>query len=383
MFHFPKSNYILAEGLYRSRIDPFADLSEINVNQRRSLFNELRDVAISSYNSQGLSRPNGGTYRDVDGNRGKFEFQLQCYGQALSPNNNPVIKEVDGPHGRTIWYVAEEQLFMSRSERDQNGNVSKINPSKPRLTEKDIGAKNKGDSTESNSFGDDLGNHLTDASWKSALSSHMSTESFKYLVDRIESDERYGATIYPPVGDVFSALNLCPLENIKCVIVGQDPYHQPGQGHGLAFSVRKGVTPPPSLRNIFKEAMEDVEIDPPKHGNLEYWASQGVLLLNTVLTVRKGEANSHAKMGWEEFTDLIINTINEEKESVVFLLWGAPASKKASCVDESKHTVIRTSHPSPLGATKTKSPFLGSRCFSRANEALVASGQDPIDWNVK
>jgi uracil-DNA glycosylase len=130
------------------------------------------------------------------------------------------------------------------------------------------------------------------------------------------------------------------------VIVGQDPYHAPGQGNGLAFSVRKGVKPPPSLLNIFKEAVDDVEIDPPKHGSLEAWARQGVLLLNTVLTVRKGEANSHAKMGWEGFTDEVINVINKEKESVVFLLWGTPAAKKAKCVDESKHTVIRTSHVS-------------------------------------
>ena len=166
------------------------------------------------------------------------------------------------------------------------------------------------------------------------------------------------------------------------VVLGQDPYHGFGQGHGLAFSVRKGIKPPPSLRNIFKEAMSDVGIDDPKNnGNLEGWAKQGVLLLNTVLTVRRGEANSHAKWGWEDFTDEVINTINENNESVVFLLWGSPAHKKAKKVDESKHTVIRTSHPSPLGATKTASPFLSSKCFSRANQALLAAGEEPIDWN--
>ena len=162
----------------------------------------------------------------------------------------------------------------------------------------------------------------------------------------IKSDANAGAIIYPPVHDVFAALNLCSLDNVKVVIVGQDPYHAPGQGNGLAFSVRREVKPPPSLLNIFKEAINDVGIDPPKHGSLEEWARQGVLLLNTVLTVRKGRANSHAKLGWEDFTDKVINIINQEKESVVFLLWGSPAAKKAKCVDESKHTIIRTSHVS-------------------------------------
>ena len=198
----------------------------------------------------------------------------------------------------------------------------------------------------------------------------------------IRSDANTGATIYPPPQDIFSAFNLCTLEKVKVVIVGQDPYHGIGQGHGLAFSVRKDVPNPPSLRNIFKEAMSDVGIDDPKNtGNLEGWAKQGVLLLNTVLTVRRGEANSHAKWGWEQFTDEVIKTINEKNESFVFLLWGSPAHKKAKKVDESKHTVIRTSHPSPLGATKTASPFLSSKCFSRANKALIAYGKEPIDWN--
>lgn len=192
----------------------------------------------------------------------------------------------------------------------------------------------------------EIANQLTDEGWKSALQEHMASESFQSLLSQIQSDANRGATIYPPVKDIFSALNLCSLEDVKVVIVGQDPYHAPGQGNGLAFSVRKGVKPPPSLLNIFKEAMGDVGIDPPKHGSLEEWARQGVLLLNAVLTVRKGEANSHAKLGWEEFTDEVIQTINEKNDSVVFLLWGGPAAKKAKCVDESKHTVIRTSHVS-------------------------------------
>lgn len=201
--------------------------------------------------------------------------------------------------------------------------------------------------------------------------------------------------MYPPPEDTFSSLNYVPLGKVRIVIVGQDPYHQPNQGHGLAFSVRKGVQIPPSLRNIFKELTNDKRVDTfpskkPSHGYLERWALQGVLMLNNVLTVRKGEANSHAKKGWEEFTDEIIrvldrNSQREGMKGLVFLLWGKPASSKAqSIISKSRgnHTVICTSHPSPLGATKTKSPFLGSACFSRANDALIEREMDPIDWNI-
>jgi uracil-DNA glycosylase len=383
-------NYILAEGLYRARIDPFASLSEISVDQRKALFKELREVITSSYNSQGLTRPNGGTYRSVDGSRGQFEFQLQCYGQLVSPNNNPVIKET-GPHGRTIWFVPEEQLFIPRSQRDDGGShrgdsIGKRSLSSSLAFEKKTVQKGVTRysllQNSEQAFGEVICNSLTDPSWNNVLQDHMTSVKFQSMLQQIESQISSGAEVYPPVKDIFSALNLCPLHVVKVVIVGQDPYHQPGQGHGLAFSVKKGVTPPPSLCNIFKEAMDDVAIDPPAHGNLEGWARQGVLLLNTILTVRRGEANSHAKMGWEDFTDLIINKINDEKKGVVFLLWGGPAAKKACCVDEVKHTVIRSSHPSPLGANKTASPFLGSRCFSRANEALQQYGKDPIDWNA-
>jgi len=366
-------NYILAEGLYRSRLDPFAELSEISVGQRQRLFKELREVASTSYASQGLTRPDGGTFRGVDGSRGEFEFQLQCYGQTLSPTKYPVTKEVNGPHGRTIWYVEDEQLFMPRSKRSMDSNLN---------CDHKESVPSENNSTEPTYIFADIPNQLNNEGWKSALSDHMESESFQSLLARIQTDANAGAAVYPPVQDIFSALNLCPIENVKCVIVGQDPYHSPGQGNGLAFSVRKGVKPPPSLRNIFKEAIDDIGIDVPKHGSLEGWARQGVLLLNTVLTVRRGEANSHAKLGWEEFTDEVISLINEQKEPVVFLLWGGPAAKKAKRVDESKHIIIRTSHPSPLGATKTASPFISSRCFSRANEALAEAGKNPIDWNV-
>ena len=338
-------NYILSEGLYRSRLDPFADLSEINTGQRRRLFKELRDVASTSYKAQGLTRSNGGTYRDMNDNRGEFEFQLQCYGRRLSPNKFPITKEVNGPHGRTIWYSEDEQLFMPRSQRSLNtvghdrGDNSGYN-SGDEMVSFDIGNTVKAYNSSI------IPNQLTDQGWSAALAEHMASESFQSLLSAIQKDADRGATIYPPVEDVFSALNLCSIDKVKVVIVGQDPYHAPGQGNGLAFSVRKGVKIPPSLKNIFKEAMDDVGIESPKHGSLEKWAQQGVLLLNTVLTVRKGEANSHAKFGWEEFTDVIINTINKDRESVVFLLWGGPSAKKAKNVDESKHTVIRTSHVS-------------------------------------
>lgn len=183
------------------------------------------------------------------------------------------------------------------------------------------------------------------------------------------------------------------MEKVKVVIVGQDPYHGPNQGHGLCFSVRKGVAIPPSLKNIYKELMNDPDVEFPEtrptHGYLERWTRQGVLLLNTVLTVRRGEANSHKKKGWEDVTDEILRTLARDRkqsgQGLVFLLWGKPAAKKIESVlgQGSKHRVIiSTSHPSPLGATKTDKPFLGSKCFSRANAALEEMGLERVDWNV-
>jgi len=223
-------------------------------------------------------------------------------------------------------------------------------------------------------------------SWRKSLHSHVSSPGFARLAKFVAS-ERMSKTIYPPTEDVFTALNITPLHKVRVVIVGQDPYHGPNQGHGLAFSVKKGIAVPPSLNNIYKELMDDddVPFSPlrPMHGNLERWARQGVLLLNSVLTVRRGEANSHANKGWEIFTDEVIRVLNTEHRGLVFLLWGKPASAKAEkIIDKRRHTVICTSHPSPLGASKTKSPFLGSRCFSRANNALCKAGLDAIDWNV-
>ena len=366
-------NYILAEGLYRADIDPFCSLAEINETQFRRLFEELRSVARDSYASQGLTRK-GGTFQDTNGNKGQFEFELQCYGRDVCAAGNPVIRDTDGPHGRTIWYV-EKQLFMSLEERNQL--IVDSNSQ--------TGAENGNDTHGSSSWSQlsmRLLNHVQDPSWRSALDKKLDRQRFESLAQFVEN-ERRTETVYPPEHQVFASLNLCPLDRVKVVVVGQDPYHGPGQGHGLAFSVRKGVQIPPSLRNIFQEAGADTGIPPPQHGCLECWADQGVLLLNTVLTVRRGKANSHAKQGWEDVTDAIIDLLNTERSGLVFLLWGNPAHKKANSVDETKHTVIRTSHPSPLGATKTKSPFLGSGCFSRTNEALEAQGHTPIDWIVQ
>ena len=236
-----------------------------------------------------------------------------------------------------------------------------------------------------------------DPGWREALGDVLKSDAFAELSEFVRSERESGTPVYPPEAEVFSALNACPPDRVRVVIVGQDPYHGPGQGHGMAFSVGPGVAVPPSLRNVLREAAADPALSgaydapPAGFGCLRCWADQGVLLLNSVLTVRAGEANSHRGRGWEELTDRVIEAACErggggsagERGGVVFLLWGGPAHKKAAGVDGSRHTVIRTSHPSPLGATKTASPFLGSGCFGRANAALVEAGGEPIDWSVR
>ena len=193
------------------------------------------------------------------------------------------------------------------------------------------------------------------------------------------SNERVHHTVYPPAADVFAALHLTPYATTRVVILGQDPYHGPGQAHGLCFSVRPGVATPPSLANIHKELAADLGLTPPGHGNLEAWARQGVLLLNTTLTVRAGQAASHQGKGWELFTDEVLKAVNEKSHRVVFILWGASARRKRSLVDTTRHTVLESAHPSPLSA---HNGFFGSRPFSRANEALLAAGLDQIDWSL-
>ncbi len=192
-------------------------------------------------------------------------------------------------------------------------------------------------------------------------------------------DERSRHQVFPPHEEVFAALHLTPYSSTKVLILGQDPYHGPNQAHGLCFSVRRDVAVPPSLVNIYAELENDLGITPPDHGNLESWARQGVLLLNTSLTVRAHQAASHQGKGWETFTDQVIAAVNDKPERVVFVLWGAAARRKKALVDTSRHAIIESSHPSPLSAHRG---FLGSRPFSRANEALVAAGREPVDWSV-
>ncbi|TFH17902.1 MAG: uracil-DNA glycosylase [Acidimicrobiales bacterium] len=191
--------------------------------------------------------------------------------------------------------------------------------------------------------------------------------------------ERAAHTVYPPPDDVFAALHLTPYADTRVVILGQDPYHGPQQAHGLCFSVRQGVRIPPSLVNIHKELHDDLGLPIPNHGNLEAWARHGVLLLNTTLTVRAGQAASHQKRGWETFTDHVIEVVNDKPDPVVFMLWGNSARRKRSLIDTTRHAVIESAHPSPLSA---HNGFFGSKPFSRANAELVAAGREPIDWNL-
>ena len=191
------------------------------------------------------------------------------------------------------------------------------------------------------------------------------------------AQERANTEVFPPPDEVFAALHLTPYSSVKVLILGQDPYHGPGQAHGLCFSVRRGVAKPPSLQNIYKELASDVGVTDPGHGSLEGWAQQGVLLLNTSLTVRAHQAASHAKKGWEAFTDRVIEVVNDKPERVVFVLWGSHARRKRAIIDTNRHAIVESPHPSPLSAHRG---FFGSAPFSRTNELLVEAGRDPIDW---
>jgi uracil-DNA glycosylase len=212
--------------------------------------------------------------------------------------------------------------------------------------------------------------------WKSKLQAEFEKEYFVKLSDYIR--EEYKAhTVYPPGSLIFNAFDLCSFNNVKAVIIGQDPYHGPGQAHGLCFSVREGVASPPSLLNIFKEIEMDLGLKKPVNGNLERWASQGVLLLNATLTVKDGVPGSHQKKGWEQFTDSVINILNNEKQNLVYFLWGSFARNKCESIDRSKNLILESVHPSPLSASRG---FFGNKHFSRCNNYLTEKGIEPIKW---
>lgn len=216
-----------------------------------------------------------------------------------------------------------------------------------------------------------------EASWQSVLQDEFNKPYFESLIEFVRSEYKKGE-VYPPGRKIFSAFDNCPFDKVEVVILGQDPYHGPGQAHGLSFSVNNGVPLPPSLQNIFREIQTDLGKPFPPTGNLERWAKQGVLLLNAVLTVRRGEANSHQGKGWETFTDAVIQKISDQKKDVVFMLWGGPAKKKGGRVDKSKHLVLESGHPSPLSANKGH--WFGNRHFSKANAFLKEKGKREIEW---
>ena len=216
-------------------------------------------------------------------------------------------------------------------------------------------------------------------SWEKALKGEFSKEYYKKLFIKVR-EEYQTRTIYPPADDIFNAFHFTPLEEVKVVILGQDPYHEPGQAHGLCFSVKPNVQIPPSLINIYKELEDDLGCYIPNNGYLEKWARQGVLMLNTVLTVRAHQANSHKDIGWELFTDAAIRVLAEQDRPMVFVLWGKPAQRKKEMIHNPKHLVLESAHPSPLSAYRG---FFGSRPFSRINEYLKENGLTPIDWQIE
>jgi uracil-DNA glycosylase len=216
-----------------------------------------------------------------------------------------------------------------------------------------------------------------EASWKEVLAEEFKKPYFKQIAQHLKTEKEQGKIIYPPGSQIFHAFEATPFDKVKVVIIGQDPYHGPKQAHGLSFSVQQGVATPPSLVNIFKELHEDVGLPVPRHGHLENWAKQGVLLLNASLTVRAAEPMSHAKLGWEKFTNTVIEKVSDLKENIVFVLWGKFAQEKQSLIDDKKHHIIKSAHPSPLSANNG---FFGSRPFSKINTFLVKKGIDPIDW---
>jgi uracil-DNA glycosylase len=221
-------------------------------------------------------------------------------------------------------------------------------------------------------------NPAIEESWKKVLIDEFQKPYFKQIKQTLV-DEKSKYRVYPPGTLMFNAFNQTPFDNVSVVILGQDPYHGPGQAHGLCFSVPQGIAQPPSLVNIFKEIHNDLGIPVPKTGNLEKWAQQGVLLLNAMLSVRENNAGSHQKIGWETFTNQVIQTISDKRDGIIFLLWGRFAQEKAKLIDPSRHTILTAAHPSPLSAYNG---FFGCRHFSKTNEILKKMGKKPIDWSI-
>lgn len=219
-----------------------------------------------------------------------------------------------------------------------------------------------------------------EAGWKAGLTPFLLSPRMDELKQFLLQEKQADKVIYPPSSQIFSALNITPLENVKVVILGQDPYHGPNQAHGLSFSVQRGVAIPPSLRNIFHELNTDLGISIPKHGDLTRWAENGVLLLNSVLTVEAGQPTSHQKRGWEDFTDCVIDVLNEQREHIVFILWGAYAQRKGQRIDPNKHLILKAAHPSPLAANR--GGFFGCKVFSKTNNYLKQNGIEPMDWQL-
>ena len=218
-------------------------------------------------------------------------------------------------------------------------------------------------------------------SWKEILKDEFKMDYFLQLATFLKTEKAQGKVIYPPGPLIFNAFNQTPFDKVRVVIIGQDPYHGEGQAHGLSFSVPTGIKPPPSLNNIFKEIQKDIGLKMPEGlGNLTHWAEQGVLLLNASLTVRKGEPSSHAKFGWMEFTNAVIEKISDHKKGVVFILWGRFAHEKQSLINEKKHFILKAAHPSPFSADKG---FFGSNHFSKTNQILAKEGYAPIDWKLQ
>ena len=219
-----------------------------------------------------------------------------------------------------------------------------------------------------------------DESWKYNLAEFLLSPKMDALRDFLLQEKQQNKVIYPPSSLIFNALNTTPLDQVKVVIIGQDPYHGPNQAHGLSFSVQRGVALPPSLRNIFHELHTDLGVPIPKHGDLTHWAEQGVLLLNSVLTVEAGQPTSHQKQGWEDFTDHVIDVLNQQREHIVFILWGAYAQRKGQRIDPNKHLILKAAHPSPLAANR--GGFFGCKVFSKSNNYLKQNGIEPIDWQL-